>query len=204
MVITIAFLILLQRWEPRSVPLSHPDWTLIWAGALFVIAAITDAFDGHLARAWNAVTKFGRVMDPFADKMLVLGAFVLLAGPDFQSVNTVDPQAARYHITGIEPWMVVVIISRELLVTSLRGMIEGGGVSFAANAWGKAKMILQSVAIPTIIGMVALFDVRAGTSGRIVIQCAVWLVVVVTAVSSWPYIVRGWRVLQTMGHEEHR
>lgn len=190
LVLACTFVVVLQRWKTTTVPLSHPDWVLVTAGILFVVAALTDVIDGHLARAWNATSKFGRVMDPFADKVLVLGAFILLAGPDFSSVRTVDPAAPNFHITGVEPWMVVVILARELLVTSLRSMVESGGEPFGASIWGKIKMFVQSAVAPTIIGMVALFDVRPGSQGRTVVLIAAWTAVVVTAVSAIPYVLR--------------
>lgn len=192
LVLACTFVVVLQRWKPLTVPLTHPDWVLLTATIMFIVAALTDVVDGHLARAWNATSKFGRVMDPFADKVLVLGAFILLAGPDFSSGRTVEinPLVARFHITGVEPWMVVVILARELLVTSLRSMVESSGEPFGANIWGKLKMFVQSAAAPTILAMVATVDVRVGTTGRIVVLAAAWTAVIVTAVSAIPYVLR--------------
>ena len=87
----------------------------IFAVAIFLIAAVTDLLDGYLARRWKVEGVFGRVVDPFVDKVLVLGSFIFFAGGNFTS------------ITGVVPWMVVVILARELLVTSLRGSMEGSG-----------------------------------------------------------------------------
>jgi CDP-diacylglycerol--glycerol-3-phosphate 3-phosphatidyltransferase len=195
-VIAIAFVILLQSWKPLNVPITHPDWVLIYSTILFSIAAITDIFDGRLARAWGVESKFGRVMDPFADKVLVLGAFILLAGPDFSSLNTIDPDGKRFHISGIEPWMVVVVLIRELLVTSLRGLIESHGGSFAASLAGKLKMIVQSVGLPIIMMILALFPVHQGTSGRIGILMVTWIMLIVTATSGLPYLIRGIQALR--------
>ncbi len=190
LVLACTFVVVLQRWKPMTVPLTQPDWVLLTATIMFVVAALTDFVDGHLARAWNATSKFGRVMDPFADKVLVLGAFILLTGPDFTSERTIDPAALKFHITGVEPWMVVIILARELLVTSLRSMVESTGEPFGANIWGKLKMVVQSVTAPAIILMVAITDVRPGTTGRIVVLAAAWTAVIVTAVSAVPYITR--------------
>lgn len=197
--IALAFVVLLQSWRPAAIPIPHPDWVLIYATILFAIAAITDIFDGRLARAWKVESKFGRVMDPFADKVLVLGAFILLAGPDFFSLNTVDPTGKRFHITGIEPWMVVIVLIRELLVTSLRGLIESSGGSFAASMAGKLKMIVQSIGLPLIIMIVALFPVWLDTPGRIAILVTTWIMLLVTIISGLPYV---WRGIQALRESE--
>jgi CDP-diacylglycerol--glycerol-3-phosphate 3-phosphatidyltransferase len=167
---------MLARWSPAE---SAPDIPLLIAAGVFVLAALTDALDGFLARRWNAITRFGRVMDPFADKILVLGALVLLAGPAFH--------AEGVSLAGFTGWMVVIILARELLVTSLRGLAEGSGVDASANWSGKAKMILQSVAVPAILLLLALLPaeraqpINAGLA---------WLTTIVTAISAWPYIRR--------------
>lgn len=171
------FFAMLSRWTPSDEP--NPDATLLTAAGLFVFAALTDAADGYLARKWNAITRFGRVMDPFADKILVLGSLVLLAGPGFDDAGT--------PLAGFTGWMVVVIIARELLVTSLRGLAEGSGVDASANWAGKAKMILQSVAIPAMLLALALL--KADTAQTINVVLA-WATTIVTALSAWPYITR--------------
>lgn len=172
--------VLLSRWTPTS-PLGSDgaDLTLLLAAAIFVFAALTDAADGFLARKWNAITRFGRVMDPFADKILVLGALVLLAGPAFDDAGT--------SLAGFTGWMVVIILARELLVTSLRGLAEGSGIDASANWSGKAKMILQSVAVPVIL--LALAFLEADTAQTINTVLA-WATTIVTAASAWPYIRR--------------
>jgi CDP-diacylglycerol--glycerol-3-phosphate 3-phosphatidyltransferase len=195
-VIALAFVVLLQSWRPAAIPIPHPDWVLVYATILFSIAAITDIFDGRLARSWGVESKFGRVMDPFADKVLVLGAFIILAGPDFSSLNTLDPAGKRFHISGIEPWMVVVVLIRELLVTSLRGLIESTGGSFAASLAGKLKMIVQSIGLPLIILILALFPVGVDTPGRLIILITTWTMLVVTIISGMPYVMRGVQALR--------
>lgn len=150
---------------------------LIVACACFVVAAVTDTLDGILARKWNAITRFGRVMDPLADKVLVIGSLVLLAGTSFD------------HAAGFEGWMVIVMITRELLVTSLRGMLESEGIDASANWSGKAKMVLQSVSIPLILLLLALADRNSGAV-RLTIDVLAWLTTLVTALSAGPYITR--------------
>src|SRR2546423_5196051 len=85
-VIAAAFFGVLTPWRYASSPAARGEGVDIWllvAAALFTIAAATDAIDGYLARKWNVVSVFGRVMDPFADKLLVIGGFAFLAGPGF-------------------------------------------------------------------------------------------------------------------------
>ena len=171
------FFALLSRWSPDHQ--ADADPMLLAAAGLFVVAALTDAADGYLARKWNAITRFGRVMDPFADKILVLGALVLLAGPGFNDAGT--------PLAGFTGWMVVVIIARELLVTSLRGRAEGSGIDASANWSGKIKMILQSVAVPGVLLSIALLD--QPMSQRVNTGLA-WATTIVTALSACPYITR--------------
>ncbi|MGL6195898.1 MAG: CDP-diacylglycerol--glycerol-3-phosphate 3-phosphatidyltransferase [Thermoguttaceae bacterium] len=110
----------------------------IAATVLFILAAITDFLDGYLARKYNLITVFGRIMDPFADKLLICGCFVYLVA--FQQLLEVP--------FGLRPWMSVVIVARELLITSLRAVIEKSGGDFSAKWIGKWKMVLQCIAVP--------------------------------------------------------
>jgi CDP-diacylglycerol--glycerol-3-phosphate 3-phosphatidyltransferase len=160
---------------------------LIVSAAIFIIAALTDALDGHLARKWNAITKFGRIMDPFADKLLVLGGFVILAGPNFASPMI---SGGSMQLSAVAGWMVVAMIARELLVTSIRGVYEGEGVEFPAGAMGKAKMVLQSITIPIILLLIALGNPGPESGERTIIVILVWATVVVTLLSGLPYIGR--------------
>lgn len=192
--IAVVFFAILSLWHGPSATFGSPspsgvDRPLLLAGVLFIIAAITDAIDGHLSRRWNVTTGFGRVMDPFADKVLVVGAFIYLASPIFHASATAATPARQ--ISGVEPWMVVLVMSRELLVTSIRGLIEGRGGNFSASLSGKLKMIVQSITIPTVILTIAILDISPGTFGAGLITVAVWATVVVTVVSGWPYVLRG-------------
>lgn len=168
----------------------HPaSSALVVAAAMFVLAAITDALDGHLARRWNAVSRFGRVMDPFADKVLVLGAFVMLASPVFSVPDPADP-AATVQLSGVASWMAILLLGRELLVTSLRGVYESDGVDFSAGLSGKLKMVVQSVAVPVILLTVAFAWPVPGSAARAIVLTMAWLTTIVTAASLIPYITR--------------
>lgn len=191
---------LLREAEPHTF--STPNWTLLSAAALFVLAAATDALDGFLARRWRVTSPFGRIMDPFADKVLVVGAFIILAGPAFHFGADVRGRSPDdFQVSGVEPWMVVVALARELLVTSIRGYAESRGVAFPAGWSGKAKMILQAVAVPLILTSLALMDARVGTPGRILVLVTVWTTVGVTVISGVPYVMRAARAFRGGGRE---
>lgn len=103
-----------------------------WPVALiaFLLASLTDWADGYLARLWNQTSAFGRAFDPLIDKVMMGGAFVyLLMVPS----------------SGLLPWMVAVVLARELLVTGLRGYLESLGYRFGADWFGKLKMFLQCI-----------------------------------------------------------
>ncbi len=168
------------------------DWILLAAIGTFILAAVTDWLDGYLARKWHVESTFGRIMDPFCDKVLVLGAFIYLSGPRF-----IDPIAVKQgfyltNITGVYPWMVVTMLGRELLVTGIRGELEGQGVKFGANIWGKLKMVLQAVAIPVILFLVWIDPRSIKHDWMLIIPDAfAYVVVFVTVMSGLPYIIEG-------------
>lgn len=170
----------------------------LWAMALFIIAAVTDALDGYLARKWNATSQFGRIMDPFADKILVVGAFVILAGPGFLwKVDAPDGTVAlTFLASGVPPWIAIVILARELLVTSLRAVLESQGRDFSATWSGKLKMIAQSIAIPLILlllGILGPADVAPGTPARVIILSIAYATAFLTVLSGVPYVTRALR-----------
>ncbi|MHC4441757.1 MAG: CDP-diacylglycerol--glycerol-3-phosphate 3-phosphatidyltransferase [Planctomycetota bacterium] len=178
--VAIIFLVCLAQFSIRD---DQPKmWLLDLCGALFVLAAVTDAVDGYLARKQGQVTSFGRILDPFVDKVLVCGAYIFLAGEAF-----VD--ATGHKVTSVALWMVVVIVGRELLVTGLRGFTEAQGKDFGANIYGKAKMVLQSVTVGWILFTLAHPDGILGLAffqiGRPVM---VWLTVIVTILSMITYL----------------
>lgn len=200
LVLAAAFVALLSviRVDPLPAPASALDRVALLAdpataalgaaAAIFILAALTDALDGILARKWNAISRFGRVMDPMADKVLVLGAFVMLAGPAFTAL---DPDTGeRFQLSAVAPWMVVVILARELLVTSLRGVYEAAGVDFSAGIAGKLKMIAQSAAVPLILLIVAFSAPAPGTPARGLLSAIAWGTVLITAWSAVPYVTK--------------
>ena len=108
----------------------------LWAAIVFALASFTDAMDGYLARTRNAITTFGKLMDPIADKLLIIAALVALV-----SLNR------------LAAWVAMVIIARELTVTVTRMQATQHGVVIAANWWGKAKTIVQVAAIFFLIAV---------------------------------------------------
>ncbi len=179
-------------------PTTNQGWANL-AIVLFVAAAITDAFDGHLARKWNVTSMFGRIMDPFCDKVLVLGAFIYLAGPRFVYQKWVDDGSFFTMATAVYPWMVVLIFARELLVTGVRGVVESMGIEFGANWAGKAKMILQSFAIPLILILVVNLQPAENNWARWCCHVLVYTTLVVTLWSAWPYTIGLRRLLSAAG-----
>jgi CDP-diacylglycerol--glycerol-3-phosphate 3-phosphatidyltransferase len=110
---------------------------------LFVAIAATDALDGYIARRYGVVTAFGRIADPFVDKVLVVGTMVYL---------TVLPWSAPF----LPAWVVVIVVAREFLVTGIRGYAESIGHEFPADGFGKLKMVMQCIALGVILGLYAL------------------------------------------------
>ena len=117
------------------------------AFVLFVVAGLTDVADGIAARRFNATSKFGRMVDPLADKLLVVGAFVCFAVIG-------EPRLFDWssRTLAVIHWFVVAVLAcREIYVTVLRHIAEAKGINFAATASGKIKMLLQSFAIGTVL-----------------------------------------------------
>jgi len=185
LMLAIVFFALLGRYDVRE---SAP-WLLDVCLAIFVVAGISDIVDGYLARKYGQETSWGRVLDPFVDKVLICGTFAFFAGPGFLD-------EARMNVTHVQMWMVVVIAGRELLVTSVRGFSEAAGQSFSATAAGKAKMLIQSITAGYVMVTVAHADTFLGGRFWVVLRAVlVWLTVIVTAASMLVYLGRARRVL---------
>ena len=112
----------------------HPSWLDFFAGLIFVIASVTDFFDGFIARAWNQMTKLGAIIDPLADKMLILAGFIGLIVLDRASA-----------------WAVFLILSREFFITGLRVVAISEGKDVASTMAGKVKTVVQMIAIGFLI-----------------------------------------------------
>jgi len=146
------------------------SWTT--ALILFVVAASTDWIDGWWARKYQQVTKLGRILDPFVDKVIICGAMIALA-------SAKDSPMA--------PWMATLVVARELLVTSLRGMVEGQGGDFSAKQLGKWKMVLQCAAvIASLLYLRALPEVPDWL--KALVPICIWGSILLTVLSAIEYI----------------
>lgn len=146
-----------------------------WPAAtiLFAVAASTDRLDGWYARKFNQISRLGRIFDPLVDKILICGAFILVATP-------AGP---------ILPWMAVLVVARELVVTAIRAELERTGTDFSAAWSGKIKMVLQCVAVGLALGVrawpdLAVFEIPVATAAT----WATWAAVVSTAWSGVEYL----------------
>ncbi len=137
----------------------HPSWLNYFAALLFVIASITDFFDGYIARNWNQITTLGAILDPLADKMLTLAAFLGLM-----------------YIGRANPWAIYLIMTREFFITGLRVAAIGEGISVAASFSGKLKTVFQMFAIGFLI-----MDWPGG-------EALLWIAVAITLYSGFEYI----------------
>jgi len=182
------FFVLVGFYDPNS---SCTTWLMGAGFVIYIIAGITDILDGYLARKWNQVSAFGRMVDPIVDKILVCGAFMMLAGPDFTTAAAgvtlpVPDWITSGMITCVAPWMVVVIVAREFLISGVRAYSESLGKAFPATSAGKIKMLVQCVAVGAIVfnlawpqGIPHLIWLVAGL---------VWLSVIATVLSGAIYI----------------
>ena len=145
--LTIVFLSMILYWPHFTDRPSFLDGAFV----LFVIAGLTDIVDGHVARRWNATSKFGRMIDPLVDKILVCGAiicFAIIGEPKLFDWGPVPLGIVHWTVAGI-------LIVREAYVTVLRHMAEARGINFAAVKLGKIKMFIQVFAIGTVLIKVA-------------------------------------------------
>lgn len=160
------------------------EWWLAGLVA-FLVATATDWLDGWWARRYGPLTLVGRNLDPLADKILVCGAFIYLI-----------PVTGA----GIQPWMVTVVVCRELLVTGLRGMVEAAGKKFGADWFGKLKMALQCAVLIGVF-LIAWLRPLDGTSDALrvlepVQLVLLWLMLAATVGSGAQYVVKAAKLLR--------
>lgn len=181
----ITFARLLLSFVLFALIQSNRAW--LWATGLFVFAVATDVLDGYIARRYQLITQLGRILDPFVDKFITSGTFLFLLP---------HPQS------GVTPWMVVIVLGREMLVTSLRGFLETQGADFSASASGKLKMFLQcAAATVSLLSMepaCAAWSI-AGLSFPLARDILLWLMVAVTVWSGVDYVRRAIQILRTNG-----
>ena len=160
-------------------------WQWWMAGlATMLLASLTDWLDGYLARLQGLVSSLGRMLDPLVDKVLISGVFIFLL-----------PVAAARGETWLPPWMVAVVVGRELIITSVRELMERKGVAFGADWPGKLKMVLQCAAI--CLALVAeearpkeaLWGISTGLWSQMR-DLSMWAMVLATLASGLHYLVK--------------
>ncbi|TCT15033.1 CDP-diacylglycerol--glycerol-3-phosphate 3-phosphatidyltransferase [Natranaerovirga pectinivora] len=144
----------------------------IYALVIFAVASFTDFLDGYLARSMNLVTNFGKFMDPLADKLLVASALI-----------------AFVYLGWLAPWVVILIISREFLISGFRVVAASEGLVIAASKWGKIKTVFQMV---MILVLMARFD---GEYIFYIENALVYIAVIFTIISAVDYMVKNKHVL---------
>ena len=159
-IIMIPLFVVAMLWQ--SLPYS--DYL---AAALFIVACVTDFFDGFLARKYNQVTTFGKFMDPLADKLLVCAALICFLAEE-------NPQ--------MPAWVVIVIISREFIISGYRLVAAEKGITIAASNWGKVKTFVQMA-----MSVVLIFDFQHPVF-RIVNAVLIYASVILTIISLVDYI----------------
>ncbi|MCF7975217.1 MAG: CDP-alcohol phosphatidyltransferase family protein [Phycisphaerae bacterium] len=179
-ILTVArlFLSIIFLWMVLYSPKAERVTTLLdGAFVLFLVAALTDVIDGHLARRFNVTSKFGRIVDPLADKVLVCGAFICFAWigqPRLFGLSDTVLHVIHWTVAGI-------LVLREAYVTIIRQWAESRGLNFAATRSGKIKMLLQSIAIGTVL--VKMAHVPNQTWGYWVTSIVFFLMVAATIFS---------------------
>ncbi|MFI5456627.1 MAG: CDP-diacylglycerol--glycerol-3-phosphate 3-phosphatidyltransferase [Isosphaerales bacterium] len=143
-----------------------------WALAIFGLAAVTDALDGYFARLLKQDTPLGRQLDPLVDKVIVSGSYIYLA--------TIDG-------TKVMPWMVTVIVVRELLIQGLRSHLEGKGQPFGARTTGKLKMLVQCLSISAVLLCLAI-EPTPPPAWLSIRDLLTWLAVALTLYSGLIYV----------------
>lgn len=162
--------------------LYEKEWSLCAALLVFIGATATDRLDGKLARKHNQITTFGKLMDPLADKILIMSALICFVQKDIPYINAA---------------VVMVILARELLVTGMRTLAMGENTVIAASPWGKAKTVSQFIlVISTMVFEVVKLHLSAfNTVFDITTLIIVIAVVVLTVYSGWDYIWKNRKLL---------
>ena len=151
------------------IPYSWGKWAAL---VIFVAASITDKLDGTIARKYNLITNFGKFMDPLADKLLVCSAMICFVG-----------------LGTLAPWIVIIIVAREFIISGFRLVAAEGGTVIAAGIWGKYKTAITMI---TIIFMIPNFG---GPTVHIIEQIMIYLSLALTVISLVDYLVHNKSVL---------
>ena len=177
-------------------------WAGVWASAalaLFILAALTDIFDGWIARKLGAVSDFGRLMDALVDKIFIIGLLVAMAATDCLPVKQWDDlgieKISSHSRVMIAAFGVILILMREFLITGLRLVAAARGQVLEAERLGKIKTFLQIIAIGHLIGLRA-YETHWKLSAlwhqrwEVIIMSLFWLSVALTVISGASYLIR--------------
>lgn len=168
-VIMIPFFVFFLLWEGGQ----NQTFRLI-SLAIFIVASLTDLLDGKIARKYGLVTNFGKFMDPLADKLLVCSALICLI-----------------QLGQLPAWIVIIIISREFIISGFRLVAADNGIVIAASYWGKFKTVFQMTAVILLI-----FNIPALS---LLTDIVLWIAVILTVVSLADYVAKNIRVLTEGG-----
>lgn len=175
----------------------NPNISRIIAASLFIIAAITDFFDGRIARAKNMITDFGKFMDPLADKFLILGAMFAICFSgyifDYETVSfvTVIPADIIKHLFF---WTAIIVVFRELAVTSMRlVVVSSNGAVIAASKLGKIKTTTQIISVSAVILEPVIMPFTHGVLSAITIIAMLFF----TMLSGIDYLKTYWKFINT-------
>ena len=144
---------------------------------IFVIASLTDTLDGYIARKNNLITNFGKLMDPLADKMLTTAAYLGLLSMGRASC-----------------WAIMLILTREFIVSGVRLVAAGDGTVIAASVWGKVKTIFQMVSI--IAAFLVMYPICPEETGVFLTNILVWISAVITVISGADYVIKNFEVFK--------
>ena len=174
-ILIIPFVLLLlggyAQWGWLSVILRGAiKYTDYIALVIFIIASLTDLLDGKIARKYNLVTNFGKFMDPLADKLLVCAAMICLI-----------------EMERIPSWVVIIIISREFIISGFRLVASDNHVVIAASYWGKFKTTFQMIMVCLMLANISVLN--------LVTQIVMWIALILTVVSLVDYVVKNKNVL---------
>jgi CDP-diacylglycerol--glycerol-3-phosphate 3-phosphatidyltransferase len=177
----------------------------VWCLVIFALAVVTDWLDGFLARKQGLTSTLGRNLDPLVDKVLICGAYIFLlpAGMDTWLIKIAlsgGHDVEFWMLPWLAPWMVTLIVARELIITGLRSFMENHGANFGADWLGKIKMVLQCAALISIFVSLAALRTAELDANRFFGYARlllIWAMLAATALSGLQYLWRAALLLRT-------
>ncbi len=173
-------------------PIQTPGYQELAAAAIFILASVTDGLDGYLARRRQQITTIGMLLDPLADKLFVTAAYIVLVA---------------YNPRIVPPWIAVLIVSREFLVSGLRSIAAAEGFTIAASDIGKLKTVIQIVSVVAAIlahrwNYWNLFGFILGV--RLIAYTSIYWMTVVSIISAIDYFIGFWKQIDHASDDRRR